>query len=351
MEAIDDIVEDWHECRGGAAVPACRLHEVLNLAAERITRSGADEERRRDAYALLAPTWAGSEPEPPVFVRMLRLDGSDRDQIYFLRFWQAMQQVCGLLLGCTGAAAESEPLAEEASALRDALLRRTDSGELSRSWLAAEVTRARGMSADEAAWASLEAAVLRLGVPKEAASGRRSRGADAPLRIEEASELLFTWLQDIAEDYGRGQRGAKIKAVRDVAGCSAREACFHLGCRGWEVEAALLSYYGGGAVPSMAMGKGRGWSSHGAKLCKNEVECPICAEPYGKAERLVTGCCFQVLCTTCRAKLMQPGGFHCPFCRTVEGDDAKDSSEYAQHRTGRPSLVSGFFRALRATSG
>jgi len=325
METIDSILADWQSCRPeGATVSVRQLHEVAGRAAARIRNTAAPEAARQEAYELLQPTWAGEEPEPSLFVRMLRLGASgDHEHVHFLRFWQAMQEVFRRLEQPHGKAG-GEPLAEEAAALRDALLRRYDNpSELSCVWFAAEAAQARVMSADEAAWASLEEAIARLrAVPGQAAPGRKGcRGGGAALRFEEASELLFAWLQRAAQDYCRGERRAKIRAVCDVAGCGVREACFHLGCRGWEVEAALLSFYGGVAVAfgTAALGGTCGWSSYGAKLRKSEVECPICFEPYsGEAKPIETGCCFQVLCSACRARLMHPGGFHCPFCRSVE---------------------------------
>jgi len=365
METIGNILVDWQAFRpAGVAAPVRQLHEVLNAAAERIRSSQAPESAQEDAYALLQPTWTNGEPGPPWFVRMLRLGTSgDNDRIHFLRFWQAMQELCRRLEQRQGKA-ESEPLAEEVSVLRDAVLRHSDiSGTLSSSWFVSEATQARATSADEAAWALLiEKAAAQRAAPKGALGGRWRHCSEAPWPLEEASGLLFEWLQEVTLDYASGERGAKRHAVCDVAGCSGREACFHLGCRGWEVEAALLSFYNDAGGTSGA----HGWSSRGAKLRKSEaeVECPICAEMYkSKAMPVVTGCCFQVLCSDCKAKLTQPGGFHCPFCRTVEGAP-KDPPQSSQQtpptrsavasnlRTSSLETLAGLLRALHpARSG
>lgn len=322
MECLDSILADWWSCRpDGAVAPARRLHEVVNRATERVEHLPATYAARQDAYSLLEPTWIDDNPVPPLFIQMLRVD-TKTECIHFLRFWQAMQEVfrrTGQLFG----QANDEPIAEEAAAFRDALQRRSDAtGKLSCVWLLDEASDARAMSADEAAWASLQDAFKHASSAKEGGLDQ-PRADEAHLQREEAAGLFLHWLQVLTDDYCRGSRAAKLRAVRDVTGCSTREASFHLGSRGWEIEAALCSYYSVGPRSSaMALGDSdRGWSSHGAKLRRSEVECPICVEPY-TGEPVVTSCCFQVLCSDCRAKLIHPNGsnkgFHCPFCRTLK---------------------------------
>ncbi|CAK0798850.1 unnamed protein product, partial [Prorocentrum cordatum] len=308
MEAIGRVLSEWDAlCRGLAAgggaravLPAPCADQVLGLAAARAQASPAPREARLDALALARGAHGGREPPP--LLRMLRADG--RQPVHFLRFWQAMEELARRLGSGAGRAPPQEPLAEEASGLRDAVLRRAESpGGLTKGWLGAEVAAERQGSADEAAWAVLARAA------EEVHGGRK-----APVPLEVASALVMTWLREVVEDYCGGDRAAKIRAVRDVAGCGIRDACLHLGCRGWDLEGALVSVLG----PCHCAGAlGRGWSSQGAKLRRSEVECPICAEEYGpRAKAAVTPCCFQVLCAGCHGRLTRLGDFQCPFCRT-----------------------------------
>jgi len=346
MEALDSVLDDWDACRPlGAVAPARRLHEVLNCATERVRSSAASGSARQDAYALLEPSGSRAAPGPPLIVRMLRVDlGDSQECIAFPRFWQAMQELARRLGEPPGQARDA-PLAEEAAAFRDALLRQADpSGTVPHSWLAAEAAEARTMSADEAAWAPLEEAVARLQTPK-VVTGRGAHARKPDVRYEEASQLLLAWLRRLVDDYCRGNRAAKIRNMSDVASCSVREACFHLGARGWEVEAALLSFFSS-AAPHMLLPLegGCGWSSHGAKLRKNEVDCPICVEPYStKTKPVVTHCCFQVLCSICHLRMLEPGGFHCPFCRSVEDN----SGTYGRPAVRRRSPLEAFSGVLR----
>lgn len=158
----------------------------------------------------------------------------------------------------------------------------------------------------------------------EARAKEKEAVAAEPLDLEEASTALFAWLQELAEDYCRGNRAARIQCVCDVARCRAREACFLLGARGWDVEAALILHFSGDGAneANVLRGGAEGsWSSHGLKLRQEEKECPICCENYGGAgeKPAVTRCCFQVLCSHCHNRLAgDPDGFQCPFCRSMD---------------------------------
>ncbi|CAE8665772.1 unnamed protein product [Polarella glacialis] len=147
--------------------------------------------------------------------------------------------------------------------------------------------------------------------------------------------LLLTWLSELVEDYRRGSRSAKVYCIRDVAGCSRRDACLCLSRSGWDVEAALQSFYIGNKPKAAAGAKLEGalsaeseaeksWSSGGAKLRRNEVECPICVVPYEQGYKpVMTQCCFQVLCSECLCRLTDSRGqLACPFCR--RGNEAQD---------------------------
>ncbi|CAE8644435.1 unnamed protein product, partial [Polarella glacialis] len=297
MEYVGLILADWEALRPElrAVLPESRLQQVLDRADARINAASATTAaaQQRDARSLLvAGSSSGQLEGAPLFVRMLRLDSlrdallMDGEQslaggraVHFLRFWQAMQELFRRL-NSTSEQKDEEPLAEEMAALRDAILRRAESpGSLSGAWLQEQVAAARAMSADEAAWVPLEQAVAPLGETRGSDS-HCEEGPAGPgnekrrrrqLSLEEATLPLMTWLRDMAEDYGSGCRAAKVQAVRDVAGCSLREACFDLGAQGWDVEAALVRHFGGqNPVGEARPSTGSGWSTHGAKLRRSE---------------------------------------------------------------------------------
>merc|ERR1740138_955636 len=93
MEDLDNTLTDWRSCRpDGVVIQAASLPLVLDRATARVKSSRAAGPARRDAYTFLPSGWSGSGP--PLFVRMLRVDGGNpSEQIHFLRFWQAMEEV------------------------------------------------------------------------------------------------------------------------------------------------------------------------------------------------------------------------------------------------------------------
>jgi len=328
-------------------------------------------------------------------------DAAGLAQIHFLRFWQAWQELLRRL-GQPNGQGNDEPLAEELVIFRDTLLRHAASSEgLTGQKLASEAAAARAMSADQAAWLYLEEAAGRLSgnaqhaaavasfasvtvAAATAAGSAASRGRQAspppspPLQHGGAIEamgpaelcgVLLGWLHELAEDYSQGPRAAKARAVMDVCRCTRREACFQLGARSWDVEAAMMGYYGKACGGSSPLGGSAGslmsWSSQGAKLRQNEVDCPICCEPYATgAKPVVSRCCFQVLCKSCHERLTQPAGvwpetaFQCPFCRNVERHASANLWQQTQQAvpqqpaTGRSfSLGAIFGRNRRSSSG
>lgn len=342
----------------------------MDRASARILDAPVPSQLQQDAYAMLEPEVGdamGDQGQPPLLERMLlrgmcresegtALDVSEaRPQktapIHFLRFWQAWSELerrLGQLQGCQG---REEPLAEEVGIFRDALLRHATTEGLSAASLCSEATAAREMSADQAAWEPLQEAARAL-----AAGGvdlLRSSGGSAsrwPARDEDLCKALLEWLGELAEDYRVGKRGALIKAVRDVTRCTVREACFALGARGWDVEAALICRFGKGSL-SYGGEKGQpvSWCTQGAKLRKSEVECPICAEPYESGcKPVVIKCCYQVLCKSCHERLTKPAGarpdaeFHCPFCRKTDKLSAGwDHQQRSSPAAARSSSFSG----------
>jgi len=378
MEVVDEILSDWRACRpDGVILRAAQIGCVIDRVVARVERY--PPAARRDAYALLTPGEAsedGGTPGLPPLVRQLRIDSGYRYRatagkggvgdtvegiavVHFLRFWQALQEVARRLQASpssSSAAAEGvdvqedeeEPVAEELSAFRDALLRIIDGGSLTPSRLSRELRRAREMSADEDAWAPLVASIsyAPAGVshsPTPAKSAAKAaeqlpkppvlpcvadpsinpaQDVEKPLQLDEVSMLLQGWLLELTEDYCRGGRSTKIRVVQDVSGCSRRNACLHLGAGGWDIESALRSFFGGveSSSSSSLCDAGMPWSSNGMRLRRSEVQCPICIAPYDANLQIVSmRCCFQSLCSDCVNRLTSDdGSLRCPFCRIVE---------------------------------
>lgn len=316
MESLERVVADWRtlaepvpgrQPTGAtrASLPACA---VIEEAAAQSRGVGQE-----DVCGFFV---AGPEGTASPFAKVLL--GNDAKTVHFMRFWRAAALAQRLALQQDNPADETdlEPIVEEVIAFRDSILRHVDAGApITRQWLAKELEGVRRMSADRSAWASLEVSLLRLAPPLSTRS----------LKIEEVSALMLPWLDALSDDYLRGCRAAKLSCLHDVTGCSKADGCLHLGTRGWDVEAALQSLLverspDGRCVGAPAPLKGA-WSTHGAKLRKSEVECPICAHEYGgKLRSVTTRCCFQTMCAQCRSQIVEKGGgqFCCPFCRCCE---------------------------------
>lgn len=150
------------------------------------------------------------------------------------------------------------------------------------------------------------------------------------MSMDQLSVLLLSWLRELRDEYSHGNKAVIIRSVRDVLGCSASDACIHLGAANWDIESALRHHDLQTASNTLdALQACRpdcvGWSSHSAKLLRAERDCPICACDFGQgaSERLVTRCCFKAICAQCVAVLTatSPSSEHdliCPFCRQKE---------------------------------
>eukprot|EP00930_Biecheleria_cincta_P095183 TRINITY_DN87192_c0_g1_i1.p1 TRINITY_DN87192_c0_g1~~TRINITY_DN87192_c0_g1_i1.p1 ORF type:complete len:396 (-),score=66.79 TRINITY_DN87192_c0_g1_i1:88-1275(-) len=326
MDVVDSILNDWQSCRpSGSVLAEGQLAEVRRCLAARAKDEGAGNTTAKAVQNL----------------ENLLLERSESSQVvHFLRFWQTMHEVSQRLqdeavdrLSC------EEPFAVEVAAFRNLLLCHFDKNRnegVSCRWLEEQVQKKREESADEASWAPLQEAVQQV----RAVSRQEQRmwwpgQPSVKLRLDELSALLLPWLQEAVEDYCRGSRSAQIFCVRDVAGCSRRDACLYLGRSGWDVEAALQRFF---VASSEHLEGESAWSSGGAKLRKNEVDCPICAVSYAEGFKAVeTKCCFQVLCGKCHSRLTDSNGdFACPFCRGANGlpchDELSEGSDLA--RTG-----------------
>lgn len=363
MDLLDDILADWRACRpDGAVLRAERLPELLERTAERVACSEAPRAAQHRAYRLLQAPSRGQGSKKggdPRFLKQLGVDaayrfggrgfdagGEGTAVAYFVRFWQAME----LVWQQAGTSdADAEPLAAEASAFREALLSHCKAGRLTGPRLLAELRYARKLSSDEAAWAPLEAvAEQAFALPFGSGSRRQPASSlEQPLPLDVLSAILLVWLQELTEDYRRGERMRKVQAVRDVLQCSRRSACEHLGASGWDIEAALRRHYVGGPVlVALEACNARGsWSSQSAKLRCDELQCPICVADFCPgALPVVTRCCFQVVCVHCvDALATEEGELRCPFCRRLEVRPVAGGGSAARRDLEPPE---GFFEGM-----
>lgn len=265
-------------------------------------------------------------------MRLLHVSGSvaNHEVIHFFRFWQALEEFSRRLRGAGShnatddmVAIVEEPLAEEIAEFRDGLLRKLDRGSVTQAMdgfigqdvIAADIARIRSMSADSSSWNMLES---KLGFG-------RAQSTAQQLQLHLVFKCILSWLRKICQEYRCGSRAAKLRSVRDVAGCGWREACLHLTTAGWDVEHALQGFYAAQAPAGSITRIGTSWSSRGAKMSKDETECPICMNPYASQDGVAMGapiqlgCCFQVLCRACHEKLVNNQNMlSCPFCRVVD---------------------------------
>ena len=304
MDGLDLILADWRQCRPRGAVLPLEALRHLNLTSETHSELSASVDE---------------------------LEGAE--VIHFLRFWRIFDP-SNLRMALHH---EVAPLHPELRAFRDALLARIDrKGHVSSHFLVEALQRAQRKSADGAAWRPLVEVV---------SSVAESVGwwqTSIKFALDEVSTMLLPWLQELVEDYCRGSRSAKIFCVKDVAGCCCREACLYLGQNEWDVEGALKCFY---EAPKMDAKKAA-WSSRGAKLKRNEKECPICVDSYsGSNQAIMTKCCFQVFCAKCHERLTDSTGrLSCPFCRGSDGL-ARDPD------SPRPAVASGRFRRWLGACG
>lgn len=330
MDVLDDILVDWRACRpSGAVLQASQLGCVLDRVVARAEGSTVEGAAQRVAHELLAPDLQNGQL--PCLVRKLRIDGRFRQAlapkssqglvddegavIHFFFFWQAFREVC--LRTRQVSVADEEPMAVEASDFRDKLLGMLESGPVAVSWLAEELASARTASADPAAWEDLEAAVAHVSVVGRCQDGK-GKQSEQPMSLDEISTIFLMWLQELTEDYCRGERHACVRTVCDVLRCSPGKASSYLGASCWDVESALRrSYLCGPELTVLAACHGPAWSSKSARLSSMETQCPICAEDLSMDMKpAVTPCCYQLLCVRCATWLSNDiGELHCPFCR------------------------------------
>mmetsp|Transcript_49433 Transcript_49433/g.105236 ORF Transcript_49433/g.105236 Transcript_49433/m.105236 type:complete len:445 (+) Transcript_49433:59-1393(+) len=342
MEGIAHICIDWTVLGpSDGCVAANCLPEVLDRAHARILDSSAPGQCLQVAFNMLESLGhesMGEEIGPSLLESMLTrgIGSSDSspsvgspadcsrtqsspETMHFLRFWQAWAELHRRL--GEGYQGSDEPLLEEVNIFRDALIRRASSeGSFTTRTIWAELSTAEQMSFDKAAWSLLRDLVWPSCKKKGLWSGSSSSSPS------DASEVLVEWLSKLSADYLEGPRAELIRNVRNVTQCSMRDACVALGMHDWDFEAALYFVVGKGvSVPAGTKGCSiSSWCSHGAKLRQHEVDCPICCEGYTEsAPRVVTQCCYQVLCKSCENRLGRPTGFPCPFCRKVVGQPGR----------------------------
>lgn len=366
MNALECTLEDWQACRVEGSYSSCALLpdtdqtrvDIVEVVVSRIYSSALSEAATQDVHRfLLRPSTLECSPFERILLRSGRTSTSsslatiagENNQIHFLRFWQATEEVWRRIHQQEGF--DDVPLVEELAPFRDAVLRRYDActdesiadGGVSLAWLSDEVSSACSTSADPSAWQLLANAFT------------HDQTLETLLPLHEAAAFIYPWVSDLVADYRHGPRGALVQAVIDVAKCSYRDACWHLGASAWDVEPALISIFASrGDTASACLGEMRGWSSGGAKLRQSEVECPICMNAYGAESKSVsTHCCFQTLCDRCRRKMNGVEGFHCPFCRGFE-KNSKQERRKQMLKAGSNLLfgrVDSFFQAARGVAG
>lgn len=397
MEAVEELLEDWHACRpDGVVLRATNLSEVISRIVARADRL-SDPAARSQAYKFLAPAESG----PPLLVQRLRIDGGHRfggpdagpesiaAVVHFLCFWQTLDEVWRASRPSLAAGQEREAIVDEVSSFRDGLLSSSHKQALTVGSLIEALVAARKTSVDQSAWAPLQAVVARTAAaasssgsssgpaealdPHDAYVVGRSRGIqNEHLPLDAVAMLILPWLQELVEDYRRGEKAQRIQLVSEALGCRAWEACSHLCAARWNVETTLrrkravaaaeaahsqaasavveaaatrsneaLGGTGGAEVSSSAkplateeLPKAAGAPLAASTLAvgaaledaeeqEEDDDCPICAQPFGKGargmEQLSTKCCQQVLCAHCAATLTTPdGGLRCPFCRRTD---------------------------------
>jgi hypothetical protein len=334
MNALNTILHNWYACDpDGVLLPATRLGKIFDLIAQQLDVPSLPASVRADAAGLLKVTGSGL---PPV-LRILHISGRmvHDEIIHFFRFWQAFEELARRLQVGHG---EYEPIADEIAEYRDEFLRRVEldgatqamDGFVTQASLNNDLARIRAMSADSASWAMLET---------DLCVGRRNPKKHLQLHV--VFESLLSWLHRVCLDYTCGPRAAKIRCVRDVTGCGQREACMCLSSAYWDTENALRVFFARQLHLGSSALTETSWCTQGAKLQKNDVECPICMHPYmghedAVGEPIQFRCCFQVLCRSCYIRLANDQSMViCPFCREIDHVQACASREGGARRRSR----------------
>ncbi|CAK9089282.1 unnamed protein product [Durusdinium trenchii] len=345
MEDIDLVLQQWRSLEpDGAVFRAECLDAAIAMVGNLIAESGAQRCSQRKALQLLR---VDEQIQVPVLVQMLQVDvdflfnepkpgkadGLSSAVVYFPCFWQAMHEL-QKRLGGDPMDKGTEPFAEEASSFRDAILDLAASQRLTTASFADLVIAFKGTSTDQRAWDSLlESLRFLMRETKATKHIDCSRTlqqlilAQEPMPMAFVASILLPWIFELCEDYRRGERAGLLRAVRDVLGCSLRDACELLAKGKWDLETALRQHDLQNQCNTLdALEACRpdcvGWNSNAAKIRRAERECPICACDFRiGAEPTVTSCCFKSICSHCVAVLVarvEDGLLHCPFCRQVE---------------------------------
>lgn len=372
MQIAEQVLEDWRACGSqGVVLRVEHLSKVIDKVVERIQSSPHETAQDLACELLMPSTLSGGLPP---LVRQLNIDGSCTTGavVHFVYFWRVMDDVCRRSFGNSAAAAEEAPIALEAAVFRDAVLTRFENQSLTSSAFFLELSNSRNASADAAVWARLEAdakhAVQKQGTDKENPAKQQQQVLqlspppwntqqgtttatmvdknDASMTLVLVSVLLLRWLQETSEDYRIGEYMEKIRGVRDVLQCDARDASLRLSTSGWDLEMALQGFYASASGPLAARASSidGAWSSQSAKLKSRDPHCPICAQDFTPSlSPIVTQCCYQVLCGNCVASMTTAGGMlRCPFCRT------RQASPSGPATPAEEDLMVGALRMARA---
>jgi len=356
MQIAEQVLEDWRACGSqGVVLRIEHLSNVIDTVVARI-QSLPHETAQDLACELLTPsTLSGGLPP---LVRQLNIDCScpTGAVVHFVYFWRVMDNICRRSLGDSAASVEEAPIALEAAAFRDAVLTRFESQSLTSSAFFLELSSSRHASADAAVWDRLEAdakhAVLKQDTDKgnvmllDTTTATVEDENDESMTLVLISVLLLRWLQETSEDYRIGERLEKIRGVRDVLQCDARDASLRLSTSGWDLEDALQGFYASASGPLAAQARSvdGAWSSQSAKLKSRDPHCLICVQDFTLClTPIVTQCCFQVLCVNCVASMTTASGvLCCPFCRTRQASPSDPATRVEED------FIAGAFRMARA---
>eukprot|EP00435_Cladocopium_sp_Y103_P020801 s1854_g5.t1 len=357
MEDIELVLQQWRSLQpDGAVFRAECLDAAISMVGNLIAESGAQRCLQRKALQLLR---VDDKVQVPVLVQMLQVDEgfvfepkggkrkgdasnaespSDTTEtspsavVYFPCFWQAMHELQKRLAG-SEQRNESEGIAVEVSSFRDAALELAASQRLTTASFADLLVSFKGSSTDPSAWDGLLESVRFLmhenqskQIATQSATLQQLVLAQKPMSMTFLAAILLPWLFELCEDYLRGGRASLLRGVKDVLGCSTREAYELLSKGQWDLETALRQHDLLNQCNTLdALEACRpdcvGWNSNAAKIRRAERECPICACDFRVgAEPTVTSCCFKSICAHCVAVLVarvEDGLLHCPFCRQV----------------------------------
>lgn len=357
MEHLDAILRSWDSCEpDGIFLRTSELSKVFGLVTHQLRNPSLTPGAHQKLRQLLSVQGSGLPP----LLRLLHINGNNGswEVIHFVRFWQAFEEVHRMCASEDGSdlqsRADQEPIVEEIAEFRDALLRKLDKssvtqaleGLLPQDLLFEELQRMRCMSVDPPVWEDLEESL------RDACLAKASQ---EQISLRDVFVSILQWLRFICAEYVHGQKRTKIDSICNVAQCTRHDASLLLLQASWDEETALRNFFAVKNQDTVTTSQGASWSSQGARIKQDELECPICMEPFSgdvaSGSCIQLRCCFKVVCRCCHQKLVnEQHMLNCPFCRTVDHVPIRAcSSGGAQRRSG--SLKRIFRTAERLACG